>query len=484
MSDQYELVTGLEVHIQLNTASKMFCGCSNDAVGALPNTLVCPVCYGMPGTLPVANKEAIRKTLLLGKALNAELSGAWNFERKNYFYPDLPKGYQITSSHNPPLIGGAVTVLGQSASFAIRIHHIHLEEDAGKLTHGKDGYSYVDLNRSGTPLIELVTEPDFRSAEIVKRFLQDMRLLVRILGISDGDMENGHLRCDANVSVRHRGIKALGTKVEIKNLNSFSMVEKAISHEFRRQVDIIELGKAVVQETRGWDDARGVTTGSRSKEEAEDYRYMSEPDIPPIVRAGVIAFSDEALNTDIAALELPEHRISKLQRYDIPGKLTDEFIQEDALYGLVIDACEIVDAPQARVALAMFMHDPIIRFATEHSLSFADVALTAPDIVTIFNHISSGKLTHQLLKLKLPALLNGSMTLLQLEHEASASANIDIDSIVAAVLKEQDAVVGQWESGNQKVYGFLVGQVMAKTKGRADPALVHQSVTRALVKKA
>jgi aspartyl-tRNA(Asn)/glutamyl-tRNA(Gln) amidotransferase subunit B len=257
---KYEVVIGLEVHAQLKTKSKMFCGCDNNSVAAAPNMNVCSVCLGMPGMLPVANKKAIEWTYLLGIALGGKVSPLWNFERKNYFYPDLPKAYQITSSTNPPVIGGSMEVEDEGAMRKVRIHHIHLEEDAGKLTHTASGeHSLVDLNRAGTPLMEIVTEPDIRSPKEARIFMQDMRAILRYLSISDANMEQGNMRCDANISLRPAGQKEYGIKVEIKNMNSFKMVEKALNYEIERQTDMLDSGEKIVQETRGWDDNKGKT---------------------------------------------------------------------------------------------------------------------------------------------------------------------------------------------------------------------------------
>jgi len=437
----------------------------------------------MPGSLPVANKEAVYKTLLLGKALGANLVKVWNFERKNYFYPDLPKGYQITSSTNPPLTGGEMVVVDPAnpdlTSTKIRINHVHLEEDAGKLMHGQDGHSYVDLNRAGTPLVELVTEPDIRTALQAKLFLQKLQQIARALSISEADMEHGHLRCDANISVHISGQK-LGTKVEVKNMNSFTSVERAIQYELTRQSRELQSGNAIKQETRSWNEAKGETVGMRSKEEIEDYRYVPEPDIPPIMREKVSEFTDSALEVALSSLELPDARIKKLAQSGIVGKLADEFISHDSLYHLVIDIVKLTKQTQEQLAVAMFLHDPIVRFATEHNIPFEDIPLTSHQIVQLYNDISSGKITHQLFKLKLSGLLNRSISLTDLEKEASKSAGLDISSLVGAVLKEHASAVEQYKSGDQKVYAFLVGQVMAKTNGQADPQKVRTELTKIL----
>lgn len=260
MNKQYEAVIGLEVHSQLKTKSKMFCRCDNDAEGKDPNTVCCPRCMGFPGSLPVPNKTAIEWTMLLGLALGAEIAPKFNFERKNYFYPDSPKGYQITSQTVPPIIGGEVEIETSQGKKVVHFEHVHLEEDAGKLVHPEGGdFSLVDLNRASTPLLEMVTLPDMHSAEEAKIFMQELQRILRYLDISFADMEKGHLRCDANISVRKVGEKELGKKVEIKNMNSFAALERALNYEIERQIDALEAGEALVQETRGWDDAKGKT---------------------------------------------------------------------------------------------------------------------------------------------------------------------------------------------------------------------------------
>lgn len=278
---QYEPVIGLEIHAQLNTASKMFVGADNDAEGRDPNTAVSFLCFGTPGTLPVVNRRALESLYALGSALGCTYAPQWYFERKQYFYPDLPKAYQITSQTAPPLLGGEVTFYMDGEPLTRSFEHIHIEEDAGKLTHSGTG-SLVDLNRAGTPLLEMVTDPVFRSPQEAKAFMQELRLILRFLGISEADMEKGHMRADGNISLRPVGTAPFGKKVEVKNINSFSALERALEHEIKRQTEILSEGGTVVQETRGWDDAKGTTVPQRSKEMAHDYRYFPEPDLPPL----------------------------------------------------------------------------------------------------------------------------------------------------------------------------------------------------------
>ncbi len=459
----FEPVIGLEVHIQLNTKSKMFCGCNNDAAEARPNTLVCPVCFGLPGTLPVINREAVIKTLLLGKALGSVLSRRWNFERKNYFYPDLPKGYQITSTSSPPVIGGQVNYPS-----SVRINHIHLEEDAGKLIHRDDGYSLVDLNRAGTPLIELVTEPDIHSAEQAKAFLQEVQLIARTIGISAADMEKGHLRCDANISL-HLPKTSLGKKVEIKNLNSFNMVGRALEYEIDRQREILRAGGQIVQETRGWDDKYNRTVGQRGKEDAHDYRYLPEPDLPPLV---------DFLTSDEFVLNLPELPDQKRKRYhqfQITDSQIDELVNDDSLFHLAEKIISNTQNIDQQLIWRLIFAD-VKRVMAEDNLSADMIMPVADQLSKVMIALNNKQITHQLFKTSLSSLLLKKVTADQVIENGQKANQLDISELVASVIKEHPAVIEQWKTGNQKVFGFLVGQVMSKAKGQADP----QQVTKLL----
>ncbi len=267
--------------MKLKTKSKMFCGCNNDVFTLSPNQAICPVCMGYPGTLPVVNQEAVNSATRFGLAVHGKINEYTKFDRKNYFYPDLPKGYQISQFDLPICVGGEVEFFVEGALKKAKLTRIHMEEDAGKLVH-EHGNTYVDLNRAGTPLVEIVTEPDFRSAIEVSSFLKELQLIARYLNVSNADMEKGEMRCDVNVSVRPVGQKEYGTRAEVKNMNSFSAVERAIAYEIKRQVGEIEQGHKIVQETRGWDDVKGISESQRGKEEAHDYRYFPEPDLPPL----------------------------------------------------------------------------------------------------------------------------------------------------------------------------------------------------------
>src|SRR5438270_2019586 len=322
----YEAVVGLECHVQLATRSKMFCGCPADYAGAAPNTHVCPICLGMPGVLPVINRKAVEYTLLTGLALNAEIPEATKFDRKNYPYPDLVKGYQISQYDLPLVKGGWIEITGEDGQpRRVALERVHLEEDTGKLTH-VDGGSLIDFNRSGVPLMEMVSNPEIRSAAEARAYLQKLRAILRTLAVSDADMEKAQLRCDVNVSLRPKGESKLGTKVEVKNLNSFRSVQRALDHEIARQAEALQRGETIAQETRGWLEDRGITVTQRSKEEAHDYRYFPEPDLPPLfVERDWLAKLGERLP------ELPDARRTRymasfgLGAYDADALSTDHW---------------------------------------------------------------------------------------------------------------------------------------------------------------
>jgi len=482
---KYETVIGLEVHAQLRTVSKMFCGCDNMSVDVDPNTNICPVCLGMPGMLPVANKKAVEWTYLFGMAVGAEIADRFNFERKNYFYPDLPKAYQITSSTNPPVIGGSVDVDVDGVVTKVRIHHTHLEEDAGKLVHPVgEKYSLVDLNRAGTPLMEIVSEPDIRSPREASVFLSDLRSILRYLGISDANMDQGNLRCDANISLRPVGQTELGTKVEIKNMNSFRMIERALEHEIERQTEMLERGEQIHQETRGWDDARGVTTGQRSKEEANDYRYFPEPDLPPFVLDKCDIDLDE-----IRSL-LPELPKAKSERFTLEyglslsdaKQLTSdlEFAQyfEKAVAAL---SDEILGTDELkRVSakkLSNWIVGELIGKMNKFSVQLAEIKIVPEQITELLTLIDSGAISGKQAKEVFDVMFETGKnpeTIVSESGLGQISDTAELESIVTEVLSRNTKSVEDFAAGKQQAFGFLVGQVMAATKGQANPQMVNK----------
>lgn len=482
---KYETVIGLEVHAQLKTFSKMFCGCDNMSVDSNPNTNICPVCLGMPGMLPVANKKAVGWTYLFGLAVGAKVADKFNFERKNYFYPDLPKAYQITSSTNPPVIGGSVDVDVDGVVTKVRIHHTHLEEDAGKLVHpvGRN-YSLVDLNRAGTPLMEIVSEPDIRSPREASVFLSDLRSILRYLGISDANMDQGNLRCDANISLRPIGQTELGTKVEIKNMNSFKMIERALEYEIERQTDMLERGDQIHQETRGWDDAKGVTTGQRSKEEANDYRYFPEPDLPPFVLAG----SDIDLEEIRTLLpELPKEKCARfIEEYGLSvsdaSQLTSdiEFARyfEKAVASLSDEVLTTDELKRAFAKkLANWIVGELIGKMNKFSVQLSDVKIAPEQITELLSMIESGAISGKQAKEVFDKMFetgNGPAEIVEESGLGQISDTAELELIISEVISKNTKSVEDFTAGKQQAFGFLVGQVMAATRGQANPQMVNK----------
>jgi aspartyl-tRNA(Asn)/glutamyl-tRNA(Gln) amidotransferase subunit B len=449
---------GLEIHIQLKTKSKMFCSCDNDAENKTPNSVICPICLGMPGTLPVPNRQAIEWTVKLGRFLNGEIASLSRFDRKHYFYPDLPKGYQI-SQYDWPIVRGGKIVISERE---VKLTRIHLEEDAGKLIHPKGSdRSLVDLNRAGTPLMEVVTEPDMHTPAEAKALLQKLRLIVRYLGISDADMEKGHFRCDANVSVAP--ISNLGTPVEVKNLNSFLMVEKALAYEIKRQSEILSRSEKVTKETRGWDDAKAITVSQRSKEQAPDYRYFPEPDIP--------VFSD----LDKLSVVLPESieaKIARAKELGIAKNDIDTIFSDDVLmdnFDRITNCTENDEV--ANKALSLAINFKAIR------------ALEGVTIVDIAEALCSGKIGPQAVRPLVDLILEKKITV----TEALAQGNfgqISDDSTlrqtVKSVLENNVRAVTDYRHGKKTALGFLTGQVMKESRGKASPQIVAKILNEEL----
>jgi aspartyl-tRNA(Asn)/glutamyl-tRNA(Gln) amidotransferase subunit B len=473
--ERYEPVIGIEVHCQLRTASKMFCGCSTEYDGAPPNSHVCPVCFGLPGALPVINRRAVEHVLATGLAIESTIPAATRWDRKNYFYPDLPKGYQISQYDLPLASAGRLTFDTSEGPFTVGITRAHLEEDTAKLLHttGPDGrrVSLVDFNRSGAPLMEIVTEPDVRTAEQALRYAEELQLLLRAIGASDADMERGQLRVEANVSLRRRGADAYGTRVEIKNMNSFRSVERAIGTEIERQAAALDAGESIVQETRGWDENRGATYVMRIKESSDDYRYFPEPDLPP-------------LHIDTAWLEgiraaLPELPATRRARY------------RDALGLSPYDAAVIVADPDAaglfEATLAADADlDPkqVANWVTGEYLRLRNASA---DPITV----DPSDLAHLVRQVAEEAISRGNAKEILELHAATgepAAALIAargfkqisdtgaLATVVDEVLSANPAAVADYRAGKAQAVGFLVGQVMKATRGQANAALVQAAV--------
>jgi aspartyl-tRNA(Asn)/glutamyl-tRNA(Gln) amidotransferase subunit B len=490
--NKYEIVIGLEIHAQLRTASKMFCSCDNYSVDIAPNTNVCPVCLGMPGMLPVANRQAIEWTYLLGLALGAKIADKFNFERKNYFYPDLPKAYQITSSTNPPVLGGSLEIDNDGEISKVRIHHIHLEEDAGKLVHPeKANYSLVDLNRAGTPLVEIVTEPDMRSPREARIFMQDLRAILRYLDISDANMEQGNMRCDANISLRLVGQKELGTKVEIKNMNSFKMIERALEYEVARQSEMLDDGERIIQETRGWDDAKGKTLSQRSKEEANDYRYFPEPDLPPIDLTVQNGFDLDEIRSHLP--ELPKEKCKRFKREyglsDSDAKALTNDIDlaryfEEAIVALpdvVVGDTELLSEKAKQIA-NWIIGEMTAKINTSEG-SIVDTKVKPTYLVALIELINNGQISGKMAKDVFVQMFETGKEPGDIVKEKGLSQITDsgaIEKVIDEILSANEKSVNDFKAGKQQAFGFLVGQVMARTRGQANPSAVNEILRKKL----
>jgi len=470
-SKMFKTVIGLEIHVQLKTKSKMFCSCNNNAEEAKPNTLTCPVCLGMPGTLPVANKQAIEWIVKTGLALNCQIAEFSKFDRKHYFYPDLPKGYQISQYDLPFCVGGFLEIETPEGRRKINLTRIHLEEDAGKLMHVSQD-SLVDLNRAGTPLMEIVTEPEISSPMEAKIFLQELRLMMRYLGVSDADMEKGHLRCDANISISGKpkaesgkpDIRELGTPVEIKNLNSFRMVERALLYEQKRQIELIEKGEKIVKETRGWDDARGITISQRSKEQAQDYRYFPEPDLPPFKLAKFI----DLKQIKDSLPELPEaKRMRYVNQYSI--SLADAEI-------LTLD--EALSAYFEKVASKV--SPKLAANWVINELKLDGIMVISPErLIEMLQAVESNEISGKIAKDILPEMISTGKSALEIIKEkglVQIGDETQLAEIVKKVLAENIKVAEEVKQGKVQAIGFLVGQVMRETRGQANPEIVNRLI--------
>jgi aspartyl-tRNA(Asn)/glutamyl-tRNA(Gln) amidotransferase subunit B len=464
---KYETVIGLECHVQLATVSKMFCGCPSDYAGAAPNTRVCPICFGMPGVLPVINRQAVEYTLLTGLALNADIPEATKFDRKNYHYPDQVKGYQISQYDLPLVKGGWIEItVGDAPSRKIRLERVHLEEDTGKLTHAA-GSSLVDFNRSGVPLMEMVSQPDLRTPAETRAYLRKLRAILRTLGVSDADMDKGQMRCDVNVSLRPVGQAEFGTKVEVKNLNSFRAVQRALEYETIRQAAILDRGERVSQETRGWVEERGVTQSQRSKEEAHDYRYFPDPDLPPL-------FVERAWLDQLRQRlpELPDARRVRYMRSFGLGAYDAELLVTDSVASQLFEDTVQVGADPKKAA--NWIQNDVARLRAETAED--GHVLEAHHLAELIRLVDEGVIgisaARQLLPEvyrtgKSPRSLVTDLGLTQVSDSAALSA------AVQAAIDANPAAVGDYRAGKTSAINFLKGQVMKSTRGKANPAVVE-----------
>ena len=470
----YEAVIGLEVHAQLLTKSKAFCGCTTK-FGNEPNTNVCPVCLGLPGVLPVLNRQVVDFTVRMGLATQCTVSHRSIFARKNYFYPDLPKGYQISQYEEPICTRGSVEIdLEEGARKKIGITRIHMEEDAGKSIHDQDVDTLVDINRCGVPLIEIVSEPDLRSAREAYLYLHKIRQIVTYLGICDGNMEEGSLRCDANVSVRKKGVTKFGTKTEVKNMNSFRNVERAVDFEINRQIRLLEAGETVVQETLLWDAHLNAAYSMRSKEEAHDYRYFPEPDLVPVV------LDEKWLRNAQAAL--PEDPTARRDRfmaeYGLPRYDADVLTSEKGYadyYESGLNELKTSDRDKIKLVSNWIMTE-VLRVVSEQKIAIDAFPVSPANLANMIRLITDGTISNKIAKDVFAEMLQSNedpKSIVERKGLVQLSDESAIEKIVSEVLANNPAQVEKYKSGNEKVFGFFVGETMKTTKGKANPAIVN-----------
>ena len=496
--DTYEMTIGIECHVQLATKTKLFSAADNDARDATPNSKVAPIDFGLPGMLPVLNREAVTLAVKAGKALNAAVANVSRFDRKHYFYPDLPKGYQTSQMYEPIILEGYVDApLEDGSAVHVRIHHAHMEEDAGKLTHYA-GYSLVDLNRAGTPLIEIVSEPDMHSAAEARAYATELYRLMTFAGVTHGDLYQGNMRFDVNISVAKKGATELGKRAEVKNLNSFRSVERAAEYEFKRQVEVLERGEAVVQETRGWNDDKQVTTSQRSKEDAQDYRYMPDADIPPIVLT-----DQEIADIQKTVPKLPPYYRAGWADLELDGSVTDTILNNKpvaellgAMYPLTEKNHSILTSFDMTIKEADYkglMKRIFNWFASTPDesidVSYIDTGVVGPrSLLQLARLVAENKLSSTGAKqifldlfgkefyMKLPLEIAEARNLLQVSDEGAIAA------IVNEVLADpaSQKAVEDIKAGNDKAIGFLVGQIMKKSQGKANPGMAQKLIRERL----
>ena len=477
VTTDYEIVIGLEVHSQLLTASKMFCRCPADYANAAPNTHCCPICMGFPGVLPVINEQAVDYMVMTALALHCQIPAFSKFDRKNYFYPDLPKGYQISQYDMPLSRDGYLIINHNGVEKRIGITRVHLEEDTGRLAHlseDGDNYSLVDLNRAGVPLMEIVSEPDMRSPEEARLYMEKLRSILVYLGVSSGKMEEAALRCDANISVRPRGQQEFGVKTEIKNMNSFRAVERALTYEAQRQIEELKAGRPIIQSTRGWIEDKGITVLQRVKENSDDYRYFPEPDLPPLV------VSREWVARLQAQLpELPDTARERFERdYGLSAYDAEQLTAERAMAGYfeaVAQSGAVSDAQARAKAAANWILGDLRRLLNAASLDIAASKVTPASLAELLDMIDAGTISGKQAKDVLEKAFASGATpkaVVASEGISQLSDTSELESIVDAVIAENPKAVDDYRAGKASAVQFLMGQVMKRTKGRARPDVV------------
>ncbi|MBM4176897.1 MAG: Asp-tRNA(Asn)/Glu-tRNA(Gln) amidotransferase subunit GatB [Ignavibacteria bacterium] len=478
MNQSYEAVIGLEIHAQLSTESKLFCGCST-RFGAEPNTNVCPVCLGHPGVLPVLNKKAVEFAIKMGLAANCKISERSMFARKNYFYPDLPKGYQISQFEHPICYDGFLLIDSDgNATRKIGITRIHLEEDAGKSIHDQSDSTLIDVNRCGVPLIEIVSEPDLRSPKEAASYISQIRQIVRYLGICDGNMEEGSLRCDANISIRPKGSTSLGVKTEVKNMNSIKNVEKALTYEIERQKDILESGKKVIQQTLLWNAEKQTIEPMRSKEESHDYRYFPEPDLP------IIAVSEEWKDEIKNRLpELPDIRMQRFQsQYGLPKYDAEILTSEKELADYFEESAKLTNDFKS---VSNWIMTEVLKVINEKKISIRQLPVKPEWLSELIHLVNAGTISNKIAKDVFTEILTNPRSpsiIVEEKNWMQVSDISSIEKIIDDVLAANQSQVQQYLSGKEKVFGFFVGEVMKRTKGKANPDIVNKILKQGLEK--
>ena len=475
MSVKYQPVIGLEVHAQLLTDTKIFCRCKN-TYGAAPNSLTCPVCLGMPGTLPVLNKKAVEFAIKMGLATDCSIAGLSRFARKHYFYPDLPKGYQISQYDEPLCYNGKILIRFNGTEKTIGITRIHIEEDAGKSIHGYDN-TQVDFNRCGVPLIEIVSEPEMHSPEEAYAYLMKLKQILEYLEICDCNMEEGSLRCDANISLRMVGQKKFGTKTEMKNMNSFRGVERALNYEIERQTRILEEGRSITQQTMLWDEAKGEARSMRSKEESHDYRYFPEPDLVPL------EVSEEWKNAVRENLpELPDQKYQRflndfqLRPYDASLLTADRYLAD-----YFEEVANVINDP---AMVSKWILGEILRILSQNNLTSRQIPLAAEDLGELLNLIKSGKITANIGKIVFDKMLTEhqpAKIIIEREKLLAVSDDAELMQIIRTIIAENPNEVERYRAGANNLFGFFMGQVMKKTRGQANPNITSHLLKEALV---
>ena len=469
---QYETVIGLEVHVELATKTKIFCSCSTEFGGA-PNTHTCPVCTGMPGSLPVLNKQVVEYAMAVGLATNCDITQDCKFDRKNYFYPDNPQNYQISQLYKPICTNGYVEIKADDGEKQVRIHEIHMEEDAGKLIHDeRTGNSLVDLNRSGVPLIEIVSEPDMRSADEVIAYLEKLRMIIQYLGASDCKLNEGSMRADVNLSVREFGAEEFGTRTEMKNLNSFKSIQHAIENERERQIDLLEAGEEVLQETRRWDDDKEYSYAMRSKEDAQDYRYFPDPDLVPII------ISDEWID-EVKARE-PEFRDAKMARYieefELPEYDADIITSYKSLSDLFEETVALGNKPKE---VSNWIMGETMRLCKEESIDPDQIKITADGLSKLIKLIEDSTINRGAAKEVFEQMFKEDVDPETYVEENGMKQDNDeegLKKIVEEVIAKNPQAVEDYHNGKEKAIGALVGQTMAATQGKANPQVVNKLI--------